>query len=61
MAHMLFHVIIHNDILTNLWQPPQVDRVMHALNEKGFHSAVDGSNSYTISNPVVHYRATADL
>lgn len=48
-------------ILTSLRQPPQVDTVMYALNEKGLHSAVDGSNSYTISNPIVHYRATADL
>ena len=47
------------DILTNLWQPPKVDMVMYALNEKEHHSAVDGSNSYTMSNPIVHYKATA--
>lgn len=34
---------------------------MHALNEQGLHSAVNGSNCYTISNQIVHCRATADL
>ena len=48
-------------ILTTLWQPPQVDTVMYDLNEKELHRAVDGNNSYTMSNPIVHYRATASL
>lgn len=49
------------DILTNLWHPPQVDTQMYALNEKELHSAVDGSNNYTMSSPILHYGARAYL
>lgn len=49
------------EILTNLRQPPQVDTVMYSLYEKELHYAVDGTNSYTMSNTIVHYRVTAYL